>query len=325
MPTRDANAIPSQNPFRSASVVLALAGLAGLLAMLAPAQAQAFVTVGGSAEHLVHYQSLTAIQWNPLGIQSDLTVGYRYRLYSAHHRAFADNFLGSAVVLRLNPAFIRLGGGLEVQPLTVLTLRVLYEHRAYFGSSGMLQSFPSAASEHSDLDLRRRSAVQGLNYPGTGHQVTLQAVLKAAVGPVAVLDDFAYLHFDMDLWRGDQVWYEALSDTLVPARGGVIQNSAHLLYLHSPRWILGVRYTLIHALYSDEAQGGDGNPNTPTHRLGPMLVHVFDGSGKGFQAPTLIVFCNWWIQHRYRTGEAVHPAIPYGVIALQFTGDLWSK
>lgn len=283
--------------------------------------------IGGDKKHRILYRSLTALQWNPLGIQTDLWLGYRYRLYAHENPAFRDNFIGPTAILRVNPAFMRIGAGIELQPLTVLTLRAQYEHRAYFGSVGMMQSFASPASEHGDAEIRRRGQEEE-NYAGTGHQFILQAVLRAKVGPIAVLNDFAYHHFKMNLWHGDRVFYVSLFDTLAPGSGGVLNNSAHLLWVTKIGWIFGVRYTVSEALYSDEdmAAGGlEENPNTPSHRVGPMICYAFQGTGADWKSPTLVFILNWWVKHRYRAGQEVNQAVPYGVLAFQFTGDLWTK
>ena len=298
-----------------------------LVILLAPSPAAAMTEIGGDKQHRIHYQSLTALQWNPLGIQSDLWLGYRYRLFSHDNPAFRDNFIGPAFIFRINPAFLRIGAALELQPLTVLTLRAQYEHRAYFGSAGMMQSSPSPASDHSDAEMRRRGLAEQ-NYNGTGHQFILQAVLRAKVGPIAILNDFAYHHFEMNLWRDDRVFYVSLFDTVAPGSGGVLNNSAHLFWVTDHGWLFGARYTVTEALYSDEdlAAGGlSENPNTPSHRLGPMICYVFQGRGADWKNPTLVFILNWWIKHRYRAGQAVNQAVPYGVLAFQFNGDLWTK
>jgi len=284
-------------------------------------------TVGGEHQHKIHYRNLTALQWNPLGIQSDLVLGYRYRLFRSPSLALRDNFIGPAFIFRLNPAFLRIGVALEVQPLTVLTLRASYEHRAYFGSVGMMQSFSDPGAEHHDLEMRQRGQ-EDENYTGTGHQFILQAVLKGKLGPIAFLNDFAYHHFEMNLRGDDRVFYVSLFDTLAPGSGGVLINSAHLFYATKVGWLFGVRYTVTEALYSDEdmtAGGLSENPNTPAHRIGPMICYMFRDRGKDLRSPTLIFFLNWWIKHRYRAGQQVPQAVPYGVLAFQFTGDLWTK
>jgi hypothetical protein len=299
---------------RGAAIVLLV------LSLGAPARAQ-LQLAAPAARHRLLYTSLTAAQWNPLGLQSDLFAGYRYRLFESHRLVLLDTFVGGMLIARLNPAFARLGAGLELQPVTPLTLRALYEHRLYFGTAKMLQSFQSPYDAHDDDELSRR-ADAGENYAGHGHQITLQAVLRAKAGPVALLDQLDVVYFDMSLRGNDRLFYVNLFDTLCPRDGFVLANHGHLVYLTGFGLIAGVRYTLVHAFYP-EAWIPDGNPNTPTHRIGPIVAYTFKGRGQRFSAPTLILILNWWVGSRYRSGAAVSQALPYGVVAFQFSGDLW--
>ena len=67
-----------------------------------------------------------------------------------------------------------------------------------------------------------------------------------------------------------------------------------------------------------------GNINTPNHRVGPMIAYVFRSRNPRFSQPMLALIVNWWINNRYRSGQAVSNALPYGAVAFQFNGTLWS-
>jgi hypothetical protein len=288
-----------------------------VLVVLGPGVGRAQLgTAVNVARHRLRYRSLTAAQGNPLGLQSDLMLGYRYRLWDRPGVLYRDSFAGAMAIARLNPAYARLGAGAELRPLAVLTLRALYEHRLYFSTFNMMQSFASPRDAYSDDDLSRRGEA-GENYAGHGHEITLQAELRAKVGPVALLDDFNAVYFGMDLRGGDRLFYVNLFDTLCPNNRFTLINHGHLLYITSFGLIAGVRHSVVHALYPEAW----GNPNTPHHRLGPMLLYVFGDRGPSFRQPTLIVIVNWWIGNRYRSGSA----LPYGVLAFQFAGDLWTS
>jgi hypothetical protein len=58
--------------------------------------------------------------------------------------------------------------------------------------------------------------------------------------------------------------------------------------------------------------------------MSPPLVRCPPLLGLLFKAPTLLFSLNWWLVSRYRTGEHVHQAVPYGLLALVFSGD-WSR
>ena len=63
--------------------------------------------------------------------------------------------------------------------------------------------------------------------------------------------------------------------------------------------------------------------NSPTSRLGPLFTYRFNEDTSGpFQQPTAILAVNWWLRHRYRTGQRVPQAVPYVMAAFSFSGDL---
>jgi hypothetical protein len=300
--------------------------LAGFLMVVSPRSAFAFLgDPGTGARHRFLYTNLTAGQYNPLGLQTDLLTGYRYRLFTSDSPILRDTFVGVRQILRLNPAFTRIGALVEVQPAAVVTLRLHYEHRDYFGTARMLQSYPDPYAEYDDATAARR-ADAGLNYSGHGHQLWLQLTLRAKVGPVALLNETEAHYFRMGLRDGDHAFYDAFFDALVPARGWVLANHAHLVVLVGRHLVVGVRYTVVHALYPEgELAPALGNPNTPNHKIGPVVAYVLPSRGRYFRSPTIIAVANWWLRSRYRTGARVSQAIPYAILAFQFSGELWSK
>jgi hypothetical protein len=74
-------------------------------------------------------------------------------------------------------------------------------------------------------------------------------------------------------------------------------------------------------------------------RIGPLIAYNFKESYHArFNAPTVFVAVQWWLQHRYRTGDRTAAesllgnnsvvndftgsAIPYLAIGFSFRGDL---
>jgi hypothetical protein len=277
------------------------------------------------ARHRLLFSSLTAGQYNPLGLQTDLLTGYRYRLFKSEKRILRETFAGARQVLRLNPAYTRIGALVEVQPLAVVTLRAHYEHRDYFGSVNMLQSYQSPYSAYDDGTAARRASL-GLKYAGRGHQIWFQVTLRMKIGPVAFLNETEIHDFRMSLRGNDRVFYDAFFDTLVPGNGWLVANHAHLIAFVLPRLLVGVRYTVVHALYPDSwLDPAVGNVNTPNHKVGPVAAYVFPSRGRYFKQPTVLALANWWVKNRYRTGQAVSQGVPYAILAFQFNGELWSR
>jgi hypothetical protein len=125
----------------------------------------------------------------------------------------------------------------------------------------------------------------------------------------------------MDLNGEDRVFWDATLDLLFPDAGWVVTNDADLLFITDIDLIVGLRYTLTHAIYREEHLAGAKNINTPHHRVGPALIYTFfdDGPGTLWNKPSLILLTQWWLQHRYRTDDK--PALPYIVLAFQQEGD----
>ena len=76
---------------------------------------------------------------------------------------------------------------------------------------------------------------------------------------------------------------------------------------------VGARHTLTHAFYRQQHfRFGEpvSQPNGPTHRVGPAVLYTFfDRPGAAFNKPTIIVLAQWWVRHRWRTGEVGSDAV----------------
>lgn len=279
----------------------------------------------------LRYQSLTVARLNPLGLISVLDGSHRWRLFESNSPVANNNFIGIGGRAVLSPAFFRIGPTLEIQPLSILTLSVTYDAVDYFNSFDFFQSFDSANADFSDTALDDRSASQRPaidSYATNGTQVTLQGVFRFKMGPVAVRDTFRAGWGDYELREGDRVYYDPVWDLLIADENWFINNDLDVLYLTDFGLKLGVRWTMATAFYDDEdfAEGASTeDPNNPTHRVGPFVAYTFKSTSRVFKDPTLIFIANWWVQHRFRTGEDVTTALPYIILGLRFDGDIWSS
>jgi hypothetical protein len=91
--------------------------------------------------------------------------------------------------------------------------------------------------------------------------------------------------------------------------------------------VTGVRWTSMFAFYGARhyAAGEDSgqNPNTPMHRIGPVVAYSFwKDRGGVFDNPTAVLLSAWWLEHRYRSDGGATQALPLVALAFQFTGDL---
>jgi hypothetical protein len=277
------------------------------------------------------FRSLTAARVNPLGLLEIFTLSYRSRIKKSDSLILKDNFVGMGINGELSPAFGRIGPMIEIQPLTILRIWAAYQVVGYFGTFNLFQSFQSANDEYSDTVIDELGSMEGDAdaYTTTGTQFTAGANFQIKFGPIALRSLFRLVRPDYTLREGDTVFYDQFYDILAPDEGWYLTNDADLLYVTDFGFVGGVRHTLTKAFY-DENQHfrpgeGDLGLNPMMHRLGPLLGYTFSkkAAGARFNNPTLLVLVNWWLQHRYRTGEDVSQAFPYTAVAFLFTGDLW--
>jgi hypothetical protein len=276
--------------------------------------------------HRIVYTNLTAGRINPLGLVNEFNIGYRLRLLEPSHVLFGDTHLSLMASSYISPSDVELGALLLVKPLAILWLSAKVAYYGLFGTFGNLQSFPSPRSEHSDTDMDRRDEAD-LDYTTNGLVASFGARLQGKLGPVAARSTLMMYYADLNLAPGDRVYYHTTLDILMPDRGWALSNELDVIYATPIGLLLGLRYTVVHALYSERhfAPGEPtDNPNTPMHRLGPAFVYtILDRPSKGFHSLTAFVLAEWYLAHRYRTGADVSAGIPRVVIGASFQGDLW--
>lgn len=230
-------------------------------------------------------------------------------------------------------AFIGLGfgGGLrpevgvELQPIAPLSLGVSYLPTYYPSFIGAARSYPSPHSEYdSGVFSAPREGPSG-KQSIFAHQLLLSASLRWKAGWVVGRIAVQATRFWADLPSGDRVFYDPTYDVLVDGQGWAAQNDVDLGVQLSPAWIVGVRYTLVLAWYRDAAYvPGEprNNPNTPMTRLGPALRWAFFAKETGAECGSVFLLAQWYVVHRYRTGEAVSGAVPLLGLGFTLTGGL---
>jgi len=270
--------------------------------------------------------SLLVGRINPLGLEEQLRIGPQKLLYRSDAAALRDNFVFFGFTPKLNPAFVKLGPSLEIQPLSVLNLRFAAEVITWFGSFNYFQSFQSPLADYSDSTLADNNDHKDLVYRTTGAHFIFEPLFQIKLGPVALRNRFSIEYWAMSTRPGDTVFYEPTLDTLIPANGWVLSNDLDLLYITKFRFVIGARYSTVQPLYnnSDFLSGETPVNMNGHHRLGPLLAYTFFDYTyrKSFNKPTLVLIVNWYLSHRFRTGADVNQGIPYGVLAFAFVSDL---
>jgi hypothetical protein len=215
--------------------------------------------------------------------------------------------------VKLNPASAHLGLGGELQPLSMFNLRAVAEVQQYFGTFGLLQSFPSVNANYSDAtldDLADTSRAAGLFH------VALQPTLQLRAGPIALRAVLQLDYWDMSLRDGDVAAYEATLDTLLPDRGFTLATDVDLLYVGRPGLAIGVRHSYVRPLYrrahfASDAEEAAYDGDNAHQRIGLFGAYTLRDAGPStFNKPTLILIAAWYLSHRWRTGAP--DALPTG-------------
>lgn len=272
------------------------------------------------------YENLSAVRANPLGLVDFFYVTGRARLFDSDALLLRQNYVGAGVAGGLSPAWLRIGGIVEVKPLTVWRLWARYVFVQYFGTFDLLASFPGAESDFSDSAIADRSDVPGTeNQSASGTELTLGSDFQIKAGPVALRNFTRGYRADMDLRAGDTTFYDQIYDILMPNEGWVITNETDLLYLTGFGLIVGGRYTYSKPFYEDRHELTDSAPSNVIHRAGPLIAYQFnDEPGGRVETPTLLLISQWHIEHRFRTGEDVSQAVPYLGLGFLIRGNLLS-
>ena len=298
-----------------------------ILALLTTAPSQAAETKS-VPRHSVVYDNLLALRYNPLGLEDRLRVAYQLRLYDSDSILWKSAYVGVALTPTFNPALTRLGGRFEIMPIAILKLHAGAYFVAWHGTFEYFRSFPSALSDTSDEALDAGEDA-GLNYATTGYQVELGGQFQIKFGPIAIRDTFDFYRSSNDLHNGDRAFYDPRLDLMIGNDGWHLENDLDVVWISNFGLVAGVRTHLSHAWYdeSDFAPGESStNPNSPYWTSGLLAAYVFDVDwGSAFQKPTVIFLANWYLKHRYRTGQETTQALPYLGLAFRINGDLWTS
>jgi len=285
-------------------------------------------------QHRLFLRSTNLIRYNPLGLITDNHISFRRMLYRDDSVFLRDNFVGAGFTPQVSAAFARVGALVEVQPLSALRLWANFDVVGYFGTFGLLQSFNSPTADFSDTTITQLGQLPAgdpqKNFPTWGTQLTLGADVQLKIGPVAARNLFRLVRGSYQLRQGDTVYYDQFYDVLAPNEGFYINNDTDLLYVSDFGLVAGVRMNTTMPFYAphqftqeERAAGIVDHANGPTLRAGPLVSYTFfDDERALFNKPTIMVVGNWWLAHRYRTGQDVSQAVPYLVIGFQVTTDL---
>ncbi|HVO29323.1 MAG TPA: hypothetical protein VMV18_01245 [bacterium] len=321
--------------FSSAFVALALALLGG-----APARAESPAPAEPAAvepprapraeapapapfgEWTPYRTEMAAGALNPRGVETSWMFGARRGLWRSDSVLLGNTYAIAGLAPALNPSSSRVGPAFEIQPLACFRLSGNAELVQYFATFGNLQGFSSPLADASDA-ARARTANSA--QAARAMHASLEPLLQAKAGVIAVRAHAKAEYWDASLRRGDTVFYAPNLDMLVPNRGFVLSEGAEMLLLPRDGLVLGARVAETHALFrrSDYRPGeaiADPNRQAQAGLLAawsPARAAARRFPGK----PTFFALGGWYLEHRYRASTAAARATPNVVAGVSFELD----
>ena len=154
----------------------------------------------------------TEVQWRlfPKGLSSLNELRWRVPLYDSEHILLKGGQLQVGAIVPVSPASLHPGGYIELTPISPLAFRVTAQQLRYFGLFGNLSSFESLDVDWSE-DNRPGDIPDGRHE--TGYQLTAEATLQLAFGPVVAVAKGGRAWLGADVEEG-RTWYESTSNLL---------------------------------------------------------------------------------------------------------------
>ena len=261
---------------------------------------------------------LLALRYNPLGLQDESFLGYRWALrdlYGApeENRLFGKSYLWTGAIGRFSPQFAQLGAFVKTLPIAVLELQGGFVRNFAFSDADRVRESGLFTEGTKDaLDVGQVGSADAIIT--SGWQASLQARFQIKVGPIAARNTNLFRRFELDAEGESGRFYDQTLDVVTPFKSWVYQNDSDLLYAaeDSP-WILGLRYTITTPL-SDEAQD--------IQRVGPLFVWKFLSPEPEELSQALVVLSQWHLEHRSRTGQVMDQMIPYFAVLYSRSSSL---
>ena len=259
------------------------------LMVLVPAAGRA-QTVGDGPKREMRGQ--LGASMNNLGVQNTIDVTWTWPLSASTNPLLSGAHLTTGITNALTPAQARLGGWVEVSPLSILDVRAGVEPTAYFGTFNSLQSFESY-SDSFDTDSRK---VRGGGKAGTAARFYVSPTLKMKAGPIV-----AAAGADVEWWRSNAegtLFYEPTRDTLLKSDGErLVSTSALVMYQHSMR-----AGTLSFGALHTTTEVSDARINR-IQKLGAIVVRQFDAHRFHLPSPRITAVVSRYLADPSKEGE----------------------
>jgi hypothetical protein len=219
---------------------------------------------------------------NNLGLQNTLERSWSWPLWASRHPLLAGAHISTGVVNVVTPALARLGGWVEVSPLSVLDIRTGFEPVAYFGTFNALKSFDDYSEPFDSEALSANTDSK----PGYGSRFYVEPVAKGKFGPVV-----AQVAASFERWQANasgDYFYEPVKDTLLRSAGDTMVSTTSLAMYQRD---IGGDGTLSTGVLHTLTEVFDA-PQNRSQRLGVIAVREF--SSTHLRVPRMRITVTAW-------------------------------
>ena len=276
------------------------------------------------------YGNMLALRYNPLGLQNELFIGYKRRLYQKpqDHLLLGKAYWWAGAVSRVSPQFAQTGLFVRALPVAVLELQGIYSYVHGLSDADRLPGYYTQGTKDAVTTTASQARPAG-NLIGSGWQASLQARLQAKVKNIALRSTNLFRRFDLEGVGGASpqgLFYDQTLDLVTPFKSWVYQNDVDLLYADSAKpWVLGARYTYAQVLSADQEELLDSDAIYSIQRAGLLFAWKWNGAQteSGHEARrrhALIVLSQWHVSHTFRTGQSMPTAVPYFAVLYSLSG-----
>ncbi len=275
------------------------------------------------------YSNMLALRYNPLGLQNELFMGYKQKLYNKpeDNLLFGKSYWWAGLITRASPQFAMAGLFFKTSPIAVLELQGMFSRVQSLTTAADLPGYYTAGTQAAVKSTINDRATTG-HIITQGWQSSLQARLQAKVGPIAIRTTNLFRYFDLSGDEGStqkDLFYDQTLDLVTPLQGLVYQNDTDLLYTKSNQaWVLGGRYTFAKS-FAQDLDAEISKQIYDIQRLGLLFAWKFKAplTEQGLEAKkrhALIVLSQWHLDHAYRNGQEMNRAIPYFAVVYSLSG-----
>jgi len=176
------------------------------------------------------YGNMLALRYNPLGLQNELFIGYKRRLYQKpqDHLLLGKAYWWAGAVSRVSPQFAQTGLFVRALPVAVLELQGIYSYVHGLSDADRLPGYYTQGTKDAVTTTASQARPAG-NLIGSGWQASLQARLQAKVKNIALRSTNLFRRFDLEGVGGASpqgLFYDQTLDLVTPLRAGSTKTTS---------------------------------------------------------------------------------------------------